>query len=51
MFPIYKFQFCPVGGRDRRGGPILTFPSQGEAVEYPPQDIQTCLAYLAGIPP
>ncbi|XP_023933441.1 uncharacterized protein LOC106181372, partial [Lingula anatina] len=38
------------GGRDKRGGPILTFLSHGPGISYSPQDIMACVGYLGRIP-
>ncbi|KAL3854881.1 hypothetical protein ACJMK2_014117, partial [Sinanodonta woodiana] len=37
------------GGRDRQGGPLLTFPPHHDT-EFTPQDITACLKYLLQIP-
>ncbi|KAL5005801.1 hypothetical protein ScPMuIL_016959 [Solemya velum] len=38
------------GGRDRQGGPILTFPSHAGKPPFTPEDITACLKYLSLIP-
>ncbi|XP_037034473.1 kalirin isoform X5 [Bradysia coprophila] len=38
------------GGRDRRGGPILSFPSTPRRERIKPEDIRRLLTYLFGIP-
>ena len=38
------------GGRDRRGGPILTFPGEVDASAFSADDIISCLTYLSSIP-
>ncbi|KAK2186677.1 hypothetical protein NP493_191g00009 [Ridgeia piscesae] len=39
-----------VGGRDRRGGPILTFPGDVDASAFSTDDVISCLTYLSSIP-
>lgn len=38
------------GGRDRRGGPVLTFPSRSNHDRIRTEDLRRLIAYLAGIP-
>ncbi|KAJ8320415.1 hypothetical protein KUTeg_002002 [Tegillarca granosa] len=38
------------GGRDRQGGPVITFPPHSQDPEFTSQDITTCLRYLSQIP-
>nr|XP_006823022.1 PREDICTED: SEC14 domain and spectrin repeat-containing protein 1-like [Saccoglossus kowalevskii] len=38
------------GGKDHRGGPILSIPIVSDPSEFSPQDFATCIAYLAKIP-
>lgn len=38
------------GGRDRRGGPLLTFPSTPRRERIKPEDIKRLLGYLFGVP-
>uniref|UniRef100_A0A8D3DZW3 non-specific serine/threonine protein kinase n=1 Tax=Scophthalmus maximus TaxID=52904 RepID=A0A8D3DZW3_SCOMX len=38
------------GGRDRRGGPVLTFPSRNNHDRIRTDDLRRLIAYLAGIP-
>uniref|UniRef100_A0A674DJH4 non-specific serine/threonine protein kinase n=1 Tax=Salmo trutta TaxID=8032 RepID=A0A674DJH4_SALTR len=38
------------GGRDRRGGPVLTFPSRSNHDRIRADDLRSLIAYLAGIP-
>uniref|UniRef100_H2LKV3 non-specific serine/threonine protein kinase n=1 Tax=Oryzias latipes TaxID=8090 RepID=H2LKV3_ORYLA len=38
------------GGRDRRGGPILTFPARSNHDRIRPEDLRRLVAYLATIP-
>lgn len=44
MFLLYS------GGRDRRGGPVLTFPSRSNHDRIRTDDLRRLIAYLAGIP-
>lgn len=39
-----------VGGRDRQGGPVLTFPPQPDNPDFNSHDITICLKYLLQIP-
>lgn len=39
-----------LGGRDRRGGPVLTFPSRSNHDRIRTDDLRRLIAYLAGIP-
>ncbi|XP_064646133.1 triple functional domain protein-like isoform X3 [Lineus longissimus] len=38
------------GGRDRRGGPVLTVPSQAQPDKVPYDDLKTLMLYLASVP-
>ena len=38
------------GGRDRRGGAIITFPSAGRRDKAKPDDYRLLLQYLMSIP-
>ena len=38
------------GGRDRRGGPILTFPASQRRERAKPEDYRCLLQYLLGVP-
>ncbi|RMX44249.1 hypothetical protein pdam_00005281 [Pocillopora damicornis] len=38
------------GGRDRRGGPIITFPARSRAAEIEPCSLARVLTYLASLP-
>lgn len=40
----------PPGGRDKRGGPVLTFPSRTNHDRIRHEDLRRLIAYLAGIP-
>lgn len=40
----------PTGGRDRRGGPVLTFPARSNHDRIRPEDLRRLIAYLATIP-
>uniref|UniRef100_A0A8C1M5T1 non-specific serine/threonine protein kinase n=1 Tax=Cyprinus carpio TaxID=7962 RepID=A0A8C1M5T1_CYPCA len=40
----------PAGGRDRRGGPVLTFPARSNHDRIRQEDLRRLIAYLAGIP-
>uniref|UniRef100_A0A671XKQ1 Uncharacterized protein n=1 Tax=Sparus aurata TaxID=8175 RepID=A0A671XKQ1_SPAAU len=42
--------FLPKGGRDRRGGPVLTFPARSNHDRIRPEDLRRLIAYLATIP-
>lgn len=50
MFLILNTFLYLLGGRDKRGGPILTFPNHHHSVEFTPQDYSTCIRYLLSIP-
>uniref|UniRef100_A0A672ZBR8 non-specific serine/threonine protein kinase n=1 Tax=Sphaeramia orbicularis TaxID=375764 RepID=A0A672ZBR8_9TELE len=39
-----------LSGRDRRGGPVLTFPSRSNHDRIRQEDLRRLIAYLAGIP-
>uniref|UniRef100_A0A8C9STD6 Trio Rho guanine nucleotide exchange factor n=1 Tax=Scleropages formosus TaxID=113540 RepID=A0A8C9STD6_SCLFO len=39
-----------LGGRDRRGGPVLTFPARSNHDRIRQEDLRSLLSYLAGIP-
>ena len=38
------------GGRDKRGGPILTFPSQTHPERLKHDDLRRLMTYLASVP-
>lgn len=38
------------GGRDRRGGPVLTFPARSNHDRIRAEDLRRLVAYLATIP-
>ncbi len=38
------------GGRDKRGGAILTFPANPHAEKIKYDDLQTLVSYLASVP-
>ena len=38
------------GGRDRRGGALLTFPATPRRERTKPEDYRTLLQYLLGVP-
>ena len=38
------------GGRDKRGGPILTFPSRPNLEKVKPEDLRRVVCYLSTIP-
>ena len=38
------------GGRDRRGGPVLTFPDTPRREKAKTEDLRTLLQYLIGVP-
>ncbi|XP_048850160.1 triple functional domain protein isoform X5 [Brienomyrus brachyistius] len=51
VLPILKEKVAFLsGGRDRRGGPVLTFPSRSNHDRIRPEDLRRLVAYLAGIP-
>ena len=39
-----------LGGKDRRGGPVITIPSRGLNPEVRSEDFKRLLVYLAGLP-
>uniref|UniRef100_A0A8C4W3B8 Trio Rho guanine nucleotide exchange factor n=1 Tax=Gopherus evgoodei TaxID=1825980 RepID=A0A8C4W3B8_9SAUR len=41
---------CFSGGRDKRGGPILTFPARSNHDRIRPEDLRRLISYLACIP-
>jgi len=47
---ILLFCYGAAGGRDKRGGPILQFPSESGEDDLSASDISTCLTYLACLP-
>ncbi len=49
-FLSYFILFRPKGGRDRRGGPVLTFPARSNHDRIRPEDLRRLIAYLATIP-
>ncbi|XP_047462007.1 triple functional domain protein isoform X3 [Mugil cephalus] len=51
VLPILKDKVAFLsGGRDRRGGPVLTFPSRSNHDRIRADDLRRLIAYLAGIP-
>uniref|UniRef100_A0A3P9JV87 non-specific serine/threonine protein kinase n=1 Tax=Oryzias latipes TaxID=8090 RepID=A0A3P9JV87_ORYLA len=51
VLPILKEKVAFLsGGRDRRGGPILTFPARSNHDRIRPEDLRRLVAYLATIP-
>ncbi|XP_048086271.1 triple functional domain protein isoform X5 [Alosa alosa] len=51
VLPILKEKVAYLsGGRDRRGGPVLTFPSRTNHDRIRQEDLRRLIAYLAGIP-
>ncbi|XP_035386505.1 triple functional domain protein isoform X2 [Electrophorus electricus] len=51
VLPILKEKVAFVsGGRDRRGGPVLTFPARSNHDRIRQEDLRRLIAYLAGIP-
>jgi triple functional domain protein len=38
------------GGRDRRGGPLLTFPQSSRRERARPEEYKKLLDYLIGVP-
>uniref|UniRef100_A0A8C7R8N3 non-specific serine/threonine protein kinase n=1 Tax=Oncorhynchus mykiss TaxID=8022 RepID=A0A8C7R8N3_ONCMY len=51
VLPILKEKVAYLsGGRDRRGGPVLTFPSRSNHDRIRADDLRRLIAYLAGIP-
>ncbi|XP_028316644.1 triple functional domain protein-like isoform X3 [Gouania willdenowi] len=51
VLPILKEKVAFLsGGRDRRGGPVLTFPSRNNHDRIRTDDLRRLIAYLAGIP-
>ncbi|XP_029590891.1 triple functional domain protein isoform X6 [Salmo trutta] len=51
VLPILKEKVAFLsGGRDRRGGPVLTFPSRSNHDRIRADDLRSLIAYLAGIP-
>ena len=38
------------GGRDRRGGPVITFQASPRRERAKPEDYKTLLQYLFGVP-
>ncbi|XP_029103892.1 triple functional domain protein isoform X2 [Scleropages formosus] len=51
VLPILKEKVAFLsGGRDRRGGPVLTFPSRSNHDRIRQEDLRRLIAYLAGIP-
>nr|XP_015811151.1 triple functional domain protein isoform X7 [Nothobranchius furzeri] len=51
VLPILKEKVAFLsGGRDRRGGPVLTFPSRSNHDRIRAEDLRRLIAYLAGIP-
>ncbi|XP_076827422.1 LOW QUALITY PROTEIN: triple functional domain protein [Brachyhypopomus gauderio] len=51
VLPILKEKVAFVsGGRDRRGGPVLTFPARSNHDRIRQEDLRRLVVYLAGIP-
>ncbi|KAM4633832.1 triple functional domain protein [Polymixia lowei] len=51
VLPILKDKVAFLsGGRDRRGGPVLTFPARSNHDRIRPEDLRRLIAYLATIP-
>ncbi|XP_067366438.1 triple functional domain protein isoform X5 [Channa argus] len=51
VLPILKEKVAFLsGGRDRRGGPVLTFPARSNHDRIQPEDLRRLIAYLATIP-
>uniref|UniRef100_A0A6Q2Y0A9 non-specific serine/threonine protein kinase n=1 Tax=Esox lucius TaxID=8010 RepID=A0A6Q2Y0A9_ESOLU len=51
VLPILKEKVAFLsGGRDRRGGPVLTFPSRSNHDRIRAEDLRRLVAYLASIP-
>ncbi|XP_075868965.1 triple functional domain protein isoform X3 [Nelusetta ayraudi] len=51
VLPILKEKVAFLsGGRDRRGGPVLTFPARSNHDRIRPEDLRRLVAYLATIP-
>ncbi|KAB5586590.1 hypothetical protein PHYPO_G00003450 [Pangasianodon hypophthalmus] len=51
VLPILKERVAFLsGGRDRRGGPVLTFPARTNHDRIRQEDLRRLIAYLAGIP-
>uniref|UniRef100_A0A3B3QET7 Trio Rho guanine nucleotide exchange factor n=1 Tax=Paramormyrops kingsleyae TaxID=1676925 RepID=A0A3B3QET7_9TELE len=51
VLPVLKEKVAFLsGGRDRRGGPVLTFPARSNHDRIRQDDLRSLIAYLAGIP-
>ena len=50
ILPILIHVCLFTGGRDRRGGPVLTFPADSVYEQTSLSDIASCLSYLITIP-
>ncbi|XP_032800941.2 triple functional domain protein isoform X3 [Petromyzon marinus] len=51
LLPILKEKVAYVsGGRDRRGGPILTFPARSNHDRIKQEDLRRLITYLASVP-
>uniref|UniRef100_A0A8C2XME6 non-specific serine/threonine protein kinase n=1 Tax=Cyclopterus lumpus TaxID=8103 RepID=A0A8C2XME6_CYCLU len=51
VLPILKEKVAFLsGGKDRRGGPVLTFPARSNHDRIRPEDLRRLIAYLATIP-
>uniref|UniRef100_A0A8C7CQB4 non-specific serine/threonine protein kinase n=1 Tax=Oncorhynchus kisutch TaxID=8019 RepID=A0A8C7CQB4_ONCKI len=51
VLPILKEKVAFIsGGRDKRGGPVLTFPARSNHDRIRTEDLRRLIAYLAGIP-
>lgn len=47
---LVKYHSVSVGGRDRRGGPILTFPATNDVGDVSMEDLTSAVIYLCSIP-
>ncbi|KAK1173411.1 triple functional domain protein-like isoform X2 [Acipenser oxyrinchus oxyrinchus] len=51
VLPVLKDKVAFLsGGRDKRGGPVLTFPSRSNHDRIRQEDLRRLISYLAGIP-
>lgn len=51
LIPLLQERFVMLtGGRDQRGGPILSFPSTPRRDRVKPEDIRRILTYLFSLP-
>ncbi|XP_024084054.1 kalirin-like isoform X2 [Cimex lectularius] len=52
VMPLLEERVAVVtGGRDRRGGPLLTFPTSARRDRLKPDDYRRLIHYLINIPP